>query len=115
MTRLQAAIEELRAAMGTRPWVLVLDPCDPTAESWGYALEHSGHPAYVRLGLLAMADASTRYKTLAGGKAGTPISARGSRRHDFDESGACRRCGIDVTLGDTEKPCRPPDDGDSAP
>ena len=108
MTRLQAAIEELRAAMGNRPWLLLFDPCDVTAEDWGFATEHSPHPSYVRLGLIDMAQSAIRYRTLARGKAGTPISMRGEQRHDFDEGGVCRRCWINATLGDADGPCLQP-------
>ncbi len=96
MTRLQAAIIELAAAMGNRPWVLVFDPLDMTAEDWGYATEHSPHPGYVRAGLLRMATVHLDARLLAGGKIGKPISRRGEGRpHEFEPDGeVCLRCGL---------------------
>lgn len=107
MTRLQKALRELAEAMGDRPWVFVLDPCSPDAEDWGYAMEHSPHPGYVRLGLLRMATIHLEARILSGGRHGTPLSGRGDAplRHDFGPAGVCRRCGLDVTLGDTDAPC----------
>lgn len=97
MTRLQAAIEELRAAMGNRPWLLLFDPCDATAPDWGIATEHSDHPGYVRRGLIDMAEDLLRARHLMGGKTGTPISQRGRPRpndHEFTPEGVCARCGL---------------------
>ena len=76
-TRLQRALLELSEAMGNRPWVLVFDPCDPASEDWGYATEHSAHPAYVKLGLLRAAQAMAEDRFVKGGVVRPPISKRG--------------------------------------
>jgi len=100
VTRLQAALLELREALGDRPWILVLDPVSPDAEDWGYALEHSAHPGYVRLGLLRMGTIHLEKRLLERGKIGRPISQRDRpftrATHDFDTATPnvlCRRCG----------------------
>lgn len=102
MTRLEAAIKELRAAMGERAWVLVFDPCHPDSENWGLFTENSHDAPYVRIGLLKMGLDRAIARLAETGEAATPLSHREARRspaiHRFEGPGqACSRCGMTQT------------------
>lgn len=59
MSRLSDAIESLRKAVGERPFILVVDACAPTAETYHLRIEGPANAApYTLIGLLRQAQLS---------------------------------------------------------